>query len=440
MSRILLQKSFNQISKVLQSKQNGNLINTMNVAVANKAAMSSWFKNVEMGPPDAILGVTEAYKRDQNPKKINLGVGAYRDDNGKPFVLPSVRLAEERILTKKMDKEYAPIVGLAEFTKYAIELAIGENSTNLSQKNNATVQAISGTGALRVGAAFLSKWWEGNREVYLPAPSWGNHTPIFQHAGLKVNKYTYYDAKTCGLNFEGCLNDIKKIPEKSIILLHACAHNPTGVDPTVEQWKELSNVIKSRKLYPFFDMAYQGFASGDVSRDAAAVRIFEKEGHQYVLAQSFAKNMGLYGERAGAFSVICSSKEEADRVMSQIKILIRPMYSNPPIHGARIVSEILGDNELKTIWLNDVKGMADRIISVRQQLKDNLIKLGSTRSWDHITNQIGMFCFTGMNASNVERLTKEFSIYLTKDGRISMAGVTSKNVEYLAHGMHEVTK
>ncbi|XP_055372864.1 aspartate aminotransferase, mitochondrial [Condylostylus longicornis] len=441
MSRILL-----KIPKVVlqqQKQQNVHLINTTNAAnskINSTAAMSSWFQHVEMGPPDAILGVTEAYKRDQNPNKINLGVGAYRDDNGKPFVLPSVRKAEERLINKKLDKEYAPIAGLADFTKHAIELALGNDSVNIKEKNNATVQAISGTGALRVGAAFLNKYWNGNREVYLPTPSWGNHTPIFQHAGLKVNKYTYYEPKTCGLNFKGMLDDINKMPEKSIVMLHACAHNPTGVDPTSEQWKELSKVMKSRKLYPFFDMAYQGFASGDVARDAAAVRIFENDGHNFVLSQSFAKNMGLYGERAGAFTVICSNKDETDRVMSQIKILIRPMYSNPPIHGARIVSEILGNDELKTIWLNDVKGMADRIIGVRQQLKDNLVKLGSTRPWDHITNQIGMFCFTGMNAQNVERLTKEFSIYLTKDGRISMAGVTSKNVEYLAKGMHEVTK
>lgn len=230
------------------------------------------------------------------------------------------------------------------------------------------------------------------------------------------------------------------MPEKSIILLHACAHNPTGVDPNLDQWRELETIIKKKNIYPFFDMAYQGFASGDVNKDAQAVRIFEENGQKFCLAQSFAKNMGLYGERVGAYSVICTNKEEADRVMSQLKILIRPMYSNPPIHGARIVQEILSDETLKQEWLKDVKGMADRIISVRQKLKDNLEKLGSKRPWNHITDQIGMFCYTGMTPDNVEKLTKEFSIYLTKDGRISMAGVTSKNVEYLAYGMHEVTK
>lgn len=202
----------------------------------------------------------------------------------------------------------------------------------------------------------------------------------------------------------------------------------------------MCEVIKEKQLYPFFDMAYQGFASGNCEKDAFAVRLFEKEGHQFCLAQSFAKNMGLYGERAGAFSVICQDKEEAERVMSQVKILIRPMYSNPPIHGARIVTEILSDPELKKQWLVDVKQMADRIISIRKTLKDTLVKLGSQRSWDHITDQIGMFCYTGMTPENVARLTKEYSIYLTKDGRISMAGVTTKNVEHLACGMHAVTK
>lgn len=236
------------------------------------------------------------------------------------------------------------------------------------------------------------------------------------------------------------MEKLQKIPARSIVLLHACAHNPTGVDPKPEQWAEISNLMKKRNLFPFFDMAYQGFASGSVDKDAQAVRSFLKDGHQIVLAQSFAKNMGLYGERAGAFTVVTGSKEEADRVMSQIKILIRPMYSNPPVHGARIVTEILGDAELRKEWLGNVKLMADRIISMRTSLKDNLTKLGSSRNWEHITDQIGMFCFTGMDKNHVERITKEFSVYLTKDGRISMAGVTSKNVGYLAEAMHTVTK
>lgn len=233
---------------------------------------------------------------------------------------------------------------------------------------------------------------------------------------------------------------MQKIPEKSIVLLHACAHNPTGVDPNAEQWAELSQLFKRRQLYPFFDMAYQGFASGDCDRDAFAVRLFERDGHDLALCQSYAKNMGLYGERIGAFTLLTSDKQTTDNCMSQIKILVRPMYSNPPIHGAHLVRLILGDAALRTEWLAEVKGMADRIIGVRSALQSNLQREGSSRPWQHITDQIGMFCFTGMTPAQVERITKEFSVYLTKDGRISMAGVTSKNVEYLAKAMHTVTQ
>ncbi|KAF7998378.1 hypothetical protein HCN44_009776 [Aphidius gifuensis] len=401
---------------------------------------SSWWSHVEMGPPDAILGVTEAFKRDNNPQKINLGVGAYRDDNGKPFVLPSIIKADERIKSKCMDKEYSPISGDANFCQRSITLALGDDNKIVANKLNTTVQGISGTGSLCIGAYFLNKYFPGNKEIYLPAPTWGNHIPLFKMAGLGVKSYRYYDPNTCGLDFKGVLEDISKIPEKSMILLHACAHNPTGVDPKIEQWAELSHLIKKKNIFPFFDMAYQGFASGDVSRDAAAVRMFVKDGHEIALAQSYAKNMGLYGERVGAFSLVSSNADEASKVMSQIKILIRPMYSNPPINGARLVNEILGDEQLKKEWLGDVKEMADRIIGVRTKLRDNLIKNGSTRDWSHITDQIGMFCFTGLKTPEVEKLTSKFSVYLTKDGRISMAGVTSKNVEYLAHAIHQVTK
>lgn len=395
---------------------------------------------MEMGPPDAILGVTEAFKRDSNPKKINLGVGAYRDDNGKPFVLPSVRKAEKMIADKQMDHEYTGISGIADFCKLSAELAFGHDNKVLKDGLNVTAQSISGTGALRIGAALFSKWFEPSKDFYIPTPSWGNHTPIFKHAGLNVKHYRYYDPKTIGFDFQGALDDINKMPAGSVILLHACAHNPTGVDPRPEQWKEMCDVIKQKKIFPFFDMAYQGFASGDVDRDAFAVRYFVEQGLQVALCQSYAKNMGLYGERAGAFTVLCSTADEAARVMSQLKILIRPMYSNPPINGGRIVHTILGDPQLKKEWLVDVKGMADRIISMRTQLSGNLKKEGSQHNWQHITDQIGMFCYTGLKPDQVERLTKEFSIYLTKDGRISVAGVTSGNVGYLAHAMHEVSK
>lgn len=393
-----------------------------------------------MGPPDAILGLSEAYKKDTDKNKINLGVGAYRDDNGNPVVLPSVKEAEKRITDKKMNKEYAGISGIPEFTKLSAEFAFGENSRVIKENLNATAQCISGTGGLRLGAAFIKAFYPRNLEVYAPNPTWGNHIPIFKHSGVPIKHYRYYDKNTVALDFKGLLEDISSIPDGSVILLHACAHNPTGIDLKLDQWKELSQLIKKKNHFPFFDMAYQGFASGDVNRDAIAVRQFVEDGHDLALVQSYAKNMGLYGERAGAFSFVCSNKEEADRVMSQLKIIIRPMYSNPPIHGARIVAEILGDPSLKKQWLGEVKEMADRIISVRAKLRDELKKQGSNHNWEHITNQIGMFCYTGMDPKQVERLIKEFHVYLTKDGRISMAGVTTKNFERLAYCIHQVTQ
>ncbi|CAP25602.1 Protein CBR-GOT-2.2 [Caenorhabditis briggsae] len=399
----------------------------------------SWWSHVEMGPPDAILGVTEAFKADKNPKKINLGVGAYRDDQGKPFVLPSVKEAERQVIAANLDKEYAGIVGLPEFTKLSAKLALGENSSVITDKRIFTTQSISGTGALRIGSEFLSKYSK-TKVIYQPTPTWGNHVPVFKFAGMDVKQYRYYDKSTCGFDEAGALADIAQIPEGSVILLHACAHNPTGVDPSREQWKKISDIVKKRNLFVFFDMAYQGFASGDVDNDAFAVRYFLEQGHNIVLAQSFAKNMGLYGERVGAFSVVCADADEAARVASQVKILIRPLYSNPPVHGARIASRILADPALNKQWLGDVKLMADRIITMRTQLKDLLAKEGSTRNWEHITNQIGMFCFTGINPQQVEKLIKEHSVYLTKDGRISVAGISSNNVAYLAHALHQVTK
>ncbi|XP_039279683.1 aspartate aminotransferase, mitochondrial [Nilaparvata lugens] len=425
-------KLINVSSNLLKHTKNGTGFNTIR--------SGSWWAGVQMGPPDAILGVTEAFKKDTNPKKINLGVGAYRDDQGNPYVLPSVKKAEEIIMANKLNKEYSTIIGIPEFCNAAIKLALGDNSPVIGAKRNATTQTLSGTGALRIAGAFLERFLPGTKEIHLPTPTWGNHIPVFQDSRLTVKRYRYYDAGTCGLDFKGMLEDISKIPAKSVVLLHACAHNPTGVDPKPEQWKELSALIKSKNLFPFFDMAYQGFASGNVDNDAFAVRMFLEEGHDIILAQSFAKNMGLYGERVGTLTVTGQNEDEKSRVMSQLKILIRPMYSNPPIHGARIVNEILNSQTLRASWLEEVKGMADRIIGMRTALKDNLKKCGSQKDWSHITDQIGMFCFTGLKPEQVERLTKDFSIYLTKDGRISMAGVTTGNVKYLAEAMYEVTK
>ena len=392
-----------------------------------------------MGPEDPILGVTVACNNDPNPKKVNLGVGAYRCDNGKPWVLPSVRAAEAALLDKKLNHEYLPIVGHADFVKCAMELAYGKESQLLEDKRIAAVQALSGTGALRVAGEFIKRF-AGDRTVYMPNPTWGNHIPIFKDAGLKVAQYAYYDPKTCGLDFDAMIASIKEIPHGEVILLHACAHNPTGVDPTPEQWKKISEAVKERELLVMFDSAYQGFASGDTEYDIQSVRQFVNDGHNIILSQSFAKNFGLYSSRVGSLSIVCDSAEEQAKVMSQLKITIRPMYSNPPAAGAHIVSHILGDADLEKQWRDEVKQMSHRIIGMRTRLVEGLAANGSTRNWDHITNQIGMFCFSGMSGEQVDRLASEYSIYLTRNGRISMAGVSSLNVDYLAEAMAAVTK
>ncbi|KAH9431049.1 Aspartate aminotransferase, mitochondrial [Pyricularia oryzae] len=335
-----------------------------------------------------------------------------------------------------MNKEYAGITGVPEFTSGALTLAYGKDSTALDR--TAITQSISGTGALRIGAEFLSKFYPGAKNIYIPTPSWANHGAVFTQAGLKVEKYRYYNKDTIGLDFEGLVADVKAAPKGSIFLFHACAHNPTGVDPTPEQWREIETVVKSAGHYAFFDMAYQGFASGDIHKDAFALRHFVAQGHNVCLAQSFAKNMGLYGERVGAFSIVCDSAEEKKRVDSQLKILVRPMYSNPPIHGARIAAQILNTPALYDQWLAEVKGMADRIITMRALLKENLEKLGSKHDWSHITSQIGMFAYTGLTPEQMEQLAKSHSVYATKDGRISVAGITSENVGRLAEAIFKI--
>ncbi|KIK71059.1 hypothetical protein GYMLUDRAFT_33186 [Collybiopsis luxurians FD-317 M1] len=405
-----------------------------------KRAISA-FAAVPAGPPDPILGVTEAFKADKDPRKINLGVGAYRDENGKPYILNSVKKAEELVANSKPDKEYLPITGFAEFTKNAAKLAYGADSAPFASDSISVTQSISGTGALRIGGAFLARHYPHSKVIYLPNPSWGNHTPVFRDSGLEVRSYRYFDKGTVGLDFEGLKADLRAAPKKSIVLLHACAHNPTGVDPTHGQWKEISDIVKENELFPFFDMAYQGFATGSISNDAFAVRHFVAQGHQIALAQSFAKNMGLYGERVGAFSLTTADPEEKARVDSQLKIIIRPMYSNPPIHGARIANAILANEALYSEWEVEVKSMADRIINMREKLYDMLTHdLKTPGEWGHIKRQIGMFSFTGLTATHTQALAEKAHIYMTKDGRISMAGLNSKNIEHFGVSVDAAVK
>ncbi|CAN6802502.1 unnamed protein product [Brassica oleracea var. botrytis] len=410
----------------------------MSRPIFGSRSMSSWWKNVEPAPKDPILGVTEAFLADPSPDKVNVGVGAYRDDNGKPVVLDCVREAERRIAGASF-MEYLPMGGSVKMVEETLKLAYGDNSQFIKDKRIAAVQSLSGTGACRLFADFQKRFCPAS-QIYIPVPTWSNHHNIWRDAQVPQKTYHYYHPETKGLDFKGLMDDVKNAPEGSFFLLHACAHNPTGVDPTEEQWREISQLFKAKKHFAFFDMAYQGFASGDPARDAKSIRIFLEDGHHIGISQSYAKNMGLYGQRVGCLSVLCEDEKQAVTVKSQLQQLARPMYSNPPLHGAQIVSTILGDPELKSLWLKEVKIMADRIIGMRTTLRDSLEKLGSPLSWEHVTKQIGMFCYSGLTPEQVDRLTSEYHIYMTRNGRISMAGVTTGNVGYLANAIHEVTK
>lgn len=407
-------------------------------SAANTLQIASVWKNVTMGPPDPILGLTVAFREDTAETKLNLGVGAYRTNEGKPFLLQSVKKAEEALLARSENHEYAPIGGEAQFQKLTAELLFGADCKPLKEGRIASIQTLSGTGALRVAGDFMKRFLP-NASIYIPSPSWGNHTPIFRDAGFKVQSYSYYDGKG-GLNFEGMKKDLNAAENGSLILLHTCAHNPTGIDPTEAQWRELSQVIKAKNHFVLFDSAYQGFASGDPTKDSYAVRHFVEQGHLVGVCQSFAKNMGLYGERVGALHFVVESSQKKAELLSQLLILVRPMYSNPPIHGAKIVTEVLGDANLNALWRQEVKGMADRIISMRSALVAELKKIGSTKNWSHIASQIGMFCFSGLSEEQVKTLKEKWHVYMTKDGRISMAGVTTGNIPYLAKAIHDVSK
>ncbi|KAH0989807.1 hypothetical protein GBA52_001290 [Prunus armeniaca] len=318
-----------------------------------------------------------AYGKDPSPLKLNLGFGVYRTEDGKPFILNVVRRVE-RLLVNDMSnfKEYLPITGIAEFNRWSARLILGADSPAIKENRVTTVQCLSGTGSLRIGAEFLAKHYPQQHTVYMSQPTYGNHPNLFSVAGLAIKTYRYYDPGTCGLDFQGMLEDLQSAPSGAIVLLQACAHNPTGVDPTIPQWEQIRQLMRSKGLLPFFDSAYQGFVSGNLDDDAQSIRLFVADGSECLIAQSYSKIMGLYGERVGALSIVCKTAEVASHVESQLKLVIRPMYSNPPIHGAAIAAAILKDRDLYNEWSIEVKAMNDRLISMRQRLFDALCDKG----------------------------------------------------------------
>ncbi|KIJ16826.1 aspartate transaminase [Paxillus involutus ATCC 200175] len=402
------------------------------------------WEGVPLAPPDSIFKLSAAYNADPYLKKINLGVGAYRDDDGKPWVLPVIKKASQTLLNDpNLNHEYLPITGLPEFTAPAAKLVLGPNSSALAEGRVVSVQTISGTGANHLAAVFLSKYYNfnGTKQIYLSNPTWVIHHTIFKNAGMTPIEYPYYDPRTIGLDFEGFKSTVENAVPRSVILLHACAHNPTGVDPTREQWKELAEVIIAKNHYAFFDCAYQGFASGDLNNDAWAVRYFADKGIPMLVCQSFAKNAGLYSQRIGALHIISPSKETADRVKSQLSVIQRSEISNPPSYGARLMSLILNSPELFEDWNRDIKTMAHRIIAMREELYRLLTEeLKTPGDWEHITKQIGMFSFTGINADQSQALIDKAHIYLTTNGRISMAGLNTHNIRYFAENLDKVVR
>ncbi|GBF94795.1 aspartate aminotransferase [Raphidocelis subcapitata] len=407
----------------------------------------SCFEGVQQAPPDPILGITDGFLKDTSPQKLNLGVGAYRTEEGRPLVLSAVRKAERMVVDDATrNKEYIPMGGNPQFCALSAALAFGPDSDCSREGRLATLQALSGTGALAVGGAFLARHYQASKAIYLPVPTWGNHHGVFGSAGLVVRPYRYYHAPTRALDYAGLIADLGAAEPGAIVLLHACAHNPTGVDPSPEQWRGILRVVQERRLLPFFDSAYQGFASGDLDADAAALRLFASargpggRPQELLLAQSFAKNMGLYGERVGALHVIAACPQVRGRVESQVKIAVRQMYSSPPIHGAAVATAVMANPALSAEWQAELASMAGRIKAMRAALVAALAEAGAPGSWDHITSQIGMFSYTGLTKEQCIHLRDKWHIYMTLDGRISMAGVSHKRVRYLADAIADAVR
>lgn len=397
---------------------------------------SPLFSAIEMAPRDPILGITEAYNADQNPAKVNLGVGVYYDDNGKVPLLECVKKAEAILIEKYSPRTYLPIEGLAAYDKAVQELVFGADSAVVKEKRAITAQAIGGTGALKLGADFLHRFTPDS-QVWISDPSWENHRALFESAGFKVNNYPYYDANTRGVNFAGMLDALKTMPAGSIVLLHACCHNPTGADLTDDQWTQVIEVITQRGLIPFLDMAYQGFGDG-IEADGKVVRRFAEAGGALFVSNSFSKSFSLYGERVGALSIAASSADEAARIMSQLKRVIRTNYSNPPSHGGQVVATVLATPELRQLWEEELAGMRVRIREMRHAFVAKLKEKAPAHNFDFVIQQRGMFSYSGLTKEQVSKLREGNSIYAVDTGRICVAALNSKNIDNVIDAIAKV--
>lgn len=394
------------------------------------------FETIQAAPPDAILGLTEAFKTDPNPRKINLGVGVYKDAAGNTPVLQSVKEAEERILAQENSKSYLPIDGPAEYARVTQALVFGDDHEIIQSGRAVTAQAPGGTGALRVAAEFIANLLPG-ATVWLSDPTWPNHPAIFSAAGLNVSTYPYFDPTSNGLDFDAMLQTVQSIPAGDVLVLHGCCHNPTGVDLSLDQWQALADAIADRGVLPLVDFAYQGFATG-IREDAAGMLNLCRPDSELLIASSYSKNFGLYNERIGALTLVAKSSDAAQSALSHIKKRIRSNYSNPPAHGSAIVSTVLSDPELRAQWEAEVAAMRDRINDMRHLFVETLSENGVDRDFGFIARQRGMFSFSGLTPEHVQALREKYSIYIVGSGRINVAGMTADNMDYLCQAIADV--
>ncbi len=396
------------------------------------------WKNIQPAPPDSILGLTEEFKKDQNPEKVNLGVGVYKDDNGNTPVLRCVKLAEKELLETQQTKSYLPISGDPVYAAAVQRLILGDASEVISSKRAVTAHAPGGTGALRVGADLIHAFSPAAK-VWVSSPTWANHNGIFGAAGFEIEQYAYYNPKSKGLDFDAMFTDLEKIPAGDVVVLHACCHNPSGVDLDVGQWKQVAELAARVGWIPFLDFAYQGFGDG-VDEDRFAVEVFAAAGVDCYVASSFSKNFGLYNERTGAITVITPSAQEATVALSHLKTVIRTNYSNPPSHGGFIASLILNSPELNTMWQEELADMRNRIRDMRKSLVQGLSRQGVDGDFSFIEKQRGMFSFSGWSDAVVSQLRETKSIYIVGGGRINLAGLTTSNIEKVCASVAEAMR
>ena len=399
--------------------------------------MISIFAAVEMAPRDPILGLNEAFNAETNPNKVNLGVGVYFGDDGKIPLLAAVKAAEKARLETQPARGYQPIEGIAAYNNAVQNLLFGKDSELLAAGRALTCECLGGTGALKVGADYLKRLLP-SAKVYISDPSWENHRALFESAGFTVENYAYYDTATRGVDFAGMKAAFGAMPAKSVVVLHACCHNPTGADLTAAQWQEVVALVKQRDLVAFIDMAYQGFADG-IKQDAVALDLFAASGLQFFVSSSFSKSFSLYGERVGALTIVTAGKDESARVLSQVKRVIRTNYSNPPTHGGAVVAAVLSSPDLRQQWEDELAGMRDRIRAMRTSLVEKLAANGA-KGFEFIKVQRGMFSYTGLTAAQVERLKSEFGIYAVSTGRICVAALNTRNIDYVAKAIATVIK